>query len=171
MWRPRIFLFVIQKSSETCFAAVLPNYFDLIPEKAIYVLQGQDGTVTCESKGNQIATLKWEKRMDDRSYVAVPNSWVTNIKDSSTNRVKAVLKIANAQLGDSGVYKCTVSVKPDKSDFKLTSIQVNGRFVLLLHDNTKYLMHKLLTSFRSFINGNCINNQNNVAWKSTVNVC
>ena len=102
----------------------------MIPDKAIFVLQGQNGTVTCQCEGTSIATLKWEKQTSDKtSYVAVPNSWVTNIKDSSTNRVKAVLKITNAQVADSGVYKCTVSVKPDKSDFKLTSIQVKGRFV------------------------------------------
>ena len=108
----------------------MPDHFELIPDKAIYVLQGQDGTVTCECEGTFIATLKWEKQTSDKtSYVAVPNSWVTNTIDSSTNKVKAVLKITNAQLGDSGLYKCTVSVKPNKSDFKLTNIRVNGRFV------------------------------------------
>ena len=93
------------------------------------MLEGQDATVTCESEGAYIAILKWEKRMDDGSYVAVPNSWVTNNKDSSTNRVKAILNITNAQIGDSGVYKCTVMVQPDRSDFKLTNIRVNGRSV------------------------------------------
>ena len=108
---------------------MLPNYFELIPDKGIYVLQGQDGKVTCECEGTQIATLKWEKQTSDKtSYVAVPNSWVTNSKDESTNRVKAILEITKAQLADSGLYKCTVTVPPNKSDFKLITIRVNGRF-------------------------------------------
>ena len=109
----------------------MPNYFELIPDKSFYVLQGQDGKVTCECGDSHIATLKWEKQASDtKSFVAVPDSWVTNIKDPSTNRVKAILKITNAQLADSGLYKCTVMVQPDKADFKLMNIRVNGRFVL-----------------------------------------
>ena len=94
------------------------------------MLQGQNGKVICECGNAHVAILKWEKQTSDtKSFVPVPGSLVTNIKDLTTNRVKAILKITNAQVTDSGVYKCTVSVKPDKSDFKLTNIQVNGRLI------------------------------------------
>ena len=101
----------------------------LIPNKSIYVLQGQSGEVTCEAEGPSVSTLKWEKQQDDKSYAAVPDSQVNITKDA--NYVRAVLKIANAQFSDTGVYKCTVSVPPNKSDYKLTKITVKGMFVYL----------------------------------------
>ena len=101
----------------------------LIPNKSIYVLQGQSGEVTCEAEGPSVSTLKWEKQQDDKSYAAVPDSQVNITKDA--NYVRAVLKIANAQFSDTGVYKCTVSAPPNKSDYKLTKIAVKGMFVYL----------------------------------------
>ena len=71
--------------------------------------------------------------MNKGSYSAVPESKVTIIKDLITNRVQAILKIVNAQLRDSGSYKCTVMVEPDKSDYRLTTVRVIGRFVRFLH--------------------------------------
>ena len=110
------------------FAAQLPRHFVLIPNKSIYVLQGQSGEVTCEAEGPSVSTLKWEKEQDDKSYAAVPNSQVNVTKDAKY--VRATLKITNAQFADAGTYKCTVSVPPDKSDYKLTKIEVKGMFVL-----------------------------------------
>ena len=110
------------------FAAQLPRHFVLIPNKSIYVLQGQSGEVTCEAEGPSVSTLKWEKQQDDKSYAAVPNSQVNITKD--TKYVRATLKITNAQFADTGTYKCTVSVPPNKSDYKLTKIEVKGMFVL-----------------------------------------
>ena len=101
----------------------------LIPNKSIYVLQGQSGQVTCEAEGHSVSTLKWEKQQDDKSYAAVPDSQVNITNDA--NYVRDVLKIANAQFSDTGVYKCTVSVPPNKSDYKLTKITVKGMFVYL----------------------------------------
>ena len=101
----------------------------LIPNKSIYVLQGQSGQVTCEAEGPSVSTLKWEKEQDNKSYAAVPDSQVNITKDA--NYVRTVLKIANAQFSDTGTYKCTVSVPPDKSDYKLTKITVKGMFVFL----------------------------------------
>ena len=101
----------------------------LIPDKSIYVLQGQSGQVTCEAEGPSVSTLKWEKQQDDKSYAAVPNSQVNITKDA--NYVRAVLKIANAQFSDTGTYKCTVSVPPNLSDYKLAKITVRGMFVYL----------------------------------------
>ena len=92
------------------------------------MLQGQSGEVTCEAQGPSVSTLKWEKQQDDKSYAAVPNSQVNITKD--TKYVRATLKITNAQFADTGTYKCTVSVPPNKSDYKLTAIKVKGRFVL-----------------------------------------
>ena len=101
----------------------------LIPNKPIRVLQGQSGEVTCEAEGPSVSTLKWEKQQDDKSYAAVPNSQVNITKDA--NYVRATLKITNAQFADTGTYKCTVSVPPNKSDYKETNITVMGRLALL----------------------------------------
>ena len=97
--------------------------------KSIYVLQGQSGEVTCEAEGPSVSTLKWEKQQDDKSYAAVPNSQVKITKYA--NYVRATLKITNAQLADTGTYKCTVSLPPYKSDYKETNITVMGRLALL----------------------------------------
>ena len=93
------------------------------------MLQGQSGEVTCEAGGPSVSTLKWEKQQDDQSYAAVPKSQVNITKD--TKYVRATLKITNAQLADTGTYKCTVSVPPNLSDYKLSAIKVKGRFVCL----------------------------------------
>ena len=113
------------------FAGQLPRHFVLIPNKSIYVMQGQSGQVTCEAEGPSVSTLKWEKQQDNKSYAAVPDSQVNITKDA--NYVRAVLKIANAQFSDTGTYKCTVSVPPNKSDYKLTKITVKGMFVYLFY--------------------------------------
>ena len=99
------------------------------PNKPIHVLQGQSGEVTCEAEGPSVSTLKWEKQQDDKSYAAVPKSQVNVTKD--TKYVRATLKIRNAQLADTGTYKCTVSVPPNLLDYKMTAIKVKGRFVCL----------------------------------------
>ena len=108
---------------------MLPTHFFLKPaSKSIYVLQGQSGQVTCEADEPSVSTLKWEKRQDDKSYAAVPNSQINITKDA--NYVRATLKITNAQFGDTGTYKCTVSVAPHKSNnYMLTKIEVKGMFV------------------------------------------
>ena len=100
----------------------------LKPNKSIYVLQGQSGEITCEAEGPSVSTLKWEKQQDDKSYAAVPNSQVNITKD--TKYVRATLKITNAQFADTGTYKCTVSVPPNLSDYKLTKIEIKGMLAL-----------------------------------------
>ena len=107
----------------------MPRHFVLKPNKPIYVLQGQSGEVTCESEGPSVSTLKWEKKQDDQSYASVPKSQVNISKDRKY--VRATLKITNAQFADTGTYKCTVSVPPNLSDYKVTAIKVKGRFVCL----------------------------------------
>ena len=97
----------------------------LIPDRAIIVIQGQDGKVTCEAEGASVATLLWKKETNSGD-VDVPNSWVTNIVDRATNRVQAVLKITKAKVEDSGVYKCIVKVQ-DKTTYKKTRFRVDGR--------------------------------------------
>ena len=100
------------------------------------MIQWQDGKVTCEAEGASVATLLWKKE----TYwgdVDVPKSWVTNIVDRATNRVQAVLKITNATLADSGVYKCIVSVR-GKSDYKKTRIRVDCKFVCFCITNNHY---------------------------------
>ena len=98
------------------------------PNKSIDVLQRQSGEVTCEAEGPSVSTLKWEKQQNDKSYAAVPNSQVNITKDS--NHVRATLKIANDKFADAGIYKCTVSVSPNKSDYRLATVRVKGRFIL-----------------------------------------
>ena len=110
------------------FAVTLPRHFVLIPNKSIYVLQGQSGEVTCEAEGPSVSTLKWEKQLDDKSYAAVPKSQVNIIKDSKY--VRAVLRITKAQFADTSTYQCTVSVPRNKSDYKRIKIEVKGMFVL-----------------------------------------
>ena len=100
------------------------------PNKSIIVLQGQSGEVTCEAEGPLVSTLKWEKEQDDKSYAAVSNSQVNTSKDA--NYVRVTLKITNAQFADTGIYKCTVSVPPDKSHYKRIKIDVKGMFVLYI---------------------------------------
>ena len=92
------------------------------------MLQRQSGEITCEAEGPSVSTLKWEKQQDDKSYAAVPNSQVNITKDA--NYVRATLKITNAQFADTGTYKCTVSVPPNLSDYKLTKIEVKGMLAL-----------------------------------------
>ena len=69
------------------FAAQLPRHFVLIPNKSIYVLQGQSGEVTCEAEGPSVSTLKWEKEQDDKSYAAISNS---NSNSNSEGKRKTV---------------------------------------------------------------------------------
>jgi len=91
---------------------------------------GRDGKVTCEAEGASFATLLWKKVIrvseDVEVDVDVPNSWVTNIVNKTTDRVQAVLKITNAKVEDAGVYKCIVKVH-DKSTYKKTRFRVSGR--------------------------------------------
>ena len=101
------------------------------PNKPIHVLRGQSGEVTCEAEGPSVSTLKWEKQKDDKSYAAVPKSQVNVTKD--TKYVRATLKITNARSTDTGTYKCTVSVPPNQSDYKVTAIKLKGRFVCFCH--------------------------------------
>ena len=112
------------------FAAQLPSHFVLKPNKSIIVLKGQSGEVTCEAENPSVSKLKWEKEQDDKSYAAVPNSQVNTFKDA--NYVRVTLKITNAQFADTGIYKCTVSVPPDKSHYKRIKIDVKGMFVLYI---------------------------------------
>ena len=44
--------------------------------------------------------------------------------------MRATLKITNAQFADTGTYKCTVSVPPNLSDYKVTKIEVKGMLAL-----------------------------------------
>ena len=124
------------------FAAKLPRHFVLKPaNESIYVLQGQSAEVTCEAEGPSVSTLKWEKQQDDKSYAAVPNSQVNITKD--TKYVRATLKITNAKFADTGTYKCTVSVPPNKSDYKLTKIEVKGMFVSTYFIDLAQVVQKL----------------------------
>ena len=100
------------------------------------MIRGQDGNVTCEAEGATVPTLLWKKETDSGD-VDVPSSWVNINKDASTNRVQAVLKITNATLADSGVYKCIVSVR-GKSDYKKTRIRVDCKFVCFCITNNHY---------------------------------
>ena len=115
----------MKQRSYTFFSVTLPKHFVLIPDRAIIVIQGQDGKVTCEAEGASVATLLWKKETNSGD-VDVPNNWVTNSVNRATNRVQAVLKITNAKVEDAGVYKCIVKVQ-DQSTYKKTRFRVDGR--------------------------------------------
>ena len=65
--------------------------------------------------------------------------------------MRATLKIyTNAQFADTGLYKCTVSVLPNKSDYKLTKIEVKGMLVLYFIVKVTYMYFYCL-SISSFL--------------------
>ena len=64
--------------------------------------------------------------------------------------MRATLKITNAQFADTGLYKCTVSVPPNKSDYKLTKIEVKGMLVLYFIVKVTYMYFYCL-SISSFL--------------------
>ena len=53
--------------------------------------------------------------------------------------MRVTLKITNAQFADIGAYKCTVSVPPNQSDYKLTKIEVKGMLVLYFIVKVTYM--------------------------------
>ena len=114
---------------ESLIAVALPKHFVFIPAKAIIVLQGQSGSVTCESEGASTVTLKWEKDITGSgSYQPVPESQVKVISDTGTNMLRAILQITNARLSDSGTYRCTVKVQ-HLSRSRLMTIRIDGKFM------------------------------------------
>ena len=101
------------------------------PGKPVTVRQGQEVKVKCESEGVTITKLQW-KKLTNSGEVPVPDSMVTIVEDRSTNRVRAILKITNAQRKDGGPYKCVLRVF-DKTDFRLTRITVKGMLANACH--------------------------------------
>lgn len=77
-------------------ASSFPSYFVLKPKKRIKVQQGQEVKVECEAEGVEETKLQW-KNQTVSGDVPVPDSMVTYVKDGSKNRVRAILKIPNAQ--------------------------------------------------------------------------
>ena len=112
-----VFLFILAK---------LPSDFGLVPFKAL-ITQGQNQSIICQARQEPFPfDLIWEKHTSAGSYASVDPSMVK--RDQSNQMVRAILTIANAKLSDSGVYKCTVSVK-HISKFTLTSVQVKGKLI------------------------------------------
>ena len=107
-----------------CHTVELANHLKLRPGKPIIVLQGQEAKVKCDSEGISAAKVQWKKQTNSGD-VSVPESMVTIVKETSTNRVRAILKFKFAQMQDSGVYKCVLTAF-GKTDFKLTTIAVKG---------------------------------------------
>ena len=97
----------------------------LDPPRPIIVQQGQTGTITCQARGWSVSKLAWKKRSDSDDK-PVPDSKVTNVIDKSENLVKATLNFINAQLQDSGEYKCVLTAF-NKQNYKLANIRVDGK--------------------------------------------
>ena len=114
-----LFLFIL---------AQLPRGFELVPNKALITMtQGQNQSIICQAWQEVFPfDLTWEKNASAGSYVSVDPSIVK--RDQSNRMVRAILTIANAELSDGGIYKCTVSVK-NISTFRLTSVQVKGKLI------------------------------------------
>ena len=106
----------------------MPDYFKLIPEKPIIILQGGTGQIICEAEGVSVTKLQWKKVLPPSVEQPVPDSMVTNVIDNANNLVKAILRITNAQSQDTGDYKCALTAY-GKATRKLTSIRVDGKFV------------------------------------------
>ena len=106
----------------------LPKHFVVIPSRAIIITQGQSRSIICESEGSTLCP-KWEKRVAENTYASVDPSWVTTVKDSATNMVRATLRIKNAKLSDYGDYKCTVTVHR-RSDHIVIRVNIKGRLIL-----------------------------------------
>ena len=92
------------------------------------MLRGGDAQITCETEGYTVSKLQWKKQTAS-GVVNVPDSMVSNEKDGVRNLVRAILKITNAQPRDGGSYKCVLTAF-GKQDHLLTSIRVDGKFVL-----------------------------------------
>lgn len=113
-----------------CFTGQLPDHFKLVPEKPIIVLQGGTGQILCEAEGVSVSKLQWKRKTTSSGIEqSVPDNMVTNVVDQAENLVKAILKITNAQPQDTGEYKCLLTAY-GKQDRKLTSVRVDGKFVL-----------------------------------------
>ena len=107
--------------------AKLPGEFGLVPFKALIITQGQSQSIICQARQEVFPfDLTWEKQTSPGSYVSVNPSMVR--RDQSNQMVREILTIANAKLSDSGIYKCTVSVK-HISSVRLTSVQVKGKLI------------------------------------------
>ena len=65
--------------------------------------------------------------------------------------MRATLKIyTNAQFADTGLFKCTVSIPPNKPDYKLTKIEVKGMLVLVFHCKG-YILFASISSFLQYM--------------------
>ena len=95
----------------------------LKPKKPVRVQQGQEAKVICESQGVTVTKLQWRKQTNS-GEVPVPDSMVTIVKETRTNLVRAILRIANAQKQHSGFYKYVAKVF-DKTGYKRTRLIVN----------------------------------------------
>ena len=96
----------------------------LKPEKPVIALKGQDVNVTCESEGVSVTKLQWIKHTDSGD-VPVSGDIVTIIKDRSTNRVRAILRMTNVRVEDGGVYKCVLRAF-EKTSYRSTRIVVDN---------------------------------------------
>lgn len=94
----------------------------LKPKKRIRVQQGQEVKVECEAEGVEETKLQW-KNQTVSGDIPVPDSMVTYVKDGSKNRVRAILKIPNAQKNIQGWYKC-VLLFYGKTDHRLIQVKV-----------------------------------------------
>ncbi|XP_022797152.1 hemicentin-1-like isoform X1 [Stylophora pistillata] len=105
--------------------ARLPDYFELEPANPIKVSTGGSTNVTCESEGVSVTQLQWKKGDISNGGASVQDRMVSIVKDKSTNRVQAVLRITNAQMEDSGVYQCVLRVF-EKTNMKSVEITVSN---------------------------------------------
>ena len=66
-----------------------------------------------------------EKANPLRRCACAQRDIVTTVKDRSSNRVRAILRIRNTQVEDGGVYKCVLRVF-EKRSYRLTKIVVDN---------------------------------------------
>lgn len=86
--------------------------------------KGGSTIVTCESEGVSEIQLQWKKGDVSNGSASIQDRMVSIVKDWSTNRVQAILRITNAQMEDSGFYQCVLRVF-EKTSMKSVEITVS----------------------------------------------
>ena len=90
----------------------------------IIVPKGGSTIVTCESEGVSEIQLQRSKGDVSNGSASIQDRMVSIVKDWSTNRVQAILRITNAQMEDSGVYQCVLRIF-EKTSLKSVEITVS----------------------------------------------
>lgn len=107
---------------------ILPNYeklpaMSVDPAVLTYKSEGESINITCKSARE--TELTWYK-VDGQTVTKIPDNKIVILLDSLYKRV--VLMINNAQLSDSGKYKCVLKSSNKQNDM-LTALEILSKCV------------------------------------------